>query len=582
MYFAVTGALIFAFSNMNFLKVMHPQHLTIEFIPLLLLFGFEAVKSIADAPRRACLFSGLLGAGLALVFFTSYYIGWFFVLASLILVPLLLVLNRSDAITMAKVQGRRAGVCLLVLAASFLIFLTPFLVTYLPVFLEGRKRSFADNLQFAGWISDVINVGSGNVLWGSLLEKIPGYPVERLLNDEAQLATTPLLMIAMVLGTVFVVRHGMRRLVGSRFQVRLILALTITSLVLQIVPLQAEGHSLWWAVWKFVPGASAIRVPYRLQIMNGLVVTLTVVLIMDYWYRVQQMRRTPLPARVALTGFVAMLAVEQINVEPTAFISRAQELAFLDKVPAAEAQCRVFYVADSKPTDRPFFAYQIDAMLISHRVGIPTINGYSGWEPDGWAVRHPTSGNFLSSADRWLKQNGLIEGACVFDVATMTWKVHQTLEPKLLAVGRTIDFAAGGNADAFILPAGWSSGELWGRWTDGKTAGLEVKVGTPTTGGLELVAEVMAYLTERHQLQDVEVLVNDRKVGLWSFTPEQGGISERRVYIPADVIQSAPKTTIMFRPLNPASPQALGHSGDPRLLGLGIHTLRLVEAPAAY
>jgi len=581
LYLAVVGALIFAFSNMNFLKIGHPQHLTIEFIPLLVLFGFEAVKSIAEAPRRACLFSGLMGAGLALVFFTSYYIGWFFVLASLILVPVLLVLNRSDAIAMAKAHGLRVGVCLLVFAASFLIFLTPFLVTYLPVFLEGRKRSFADNLQFAGWISDVINVGAGNVLWGSVVENIPGYPVERLPNSEAQLATTPLLMIAMVVGTVFVVRHGMKHPVGQGFQVRLILALTITSLVLQVVPLQAGGYSLWWAVYKFVPGASAIRVPYRLQIMNGLIVTLTVVLILNYWYRVQRMQDVPKRAGVALTGFVAVLAVEQINVEPTAFISRAQELAFLDKVPAVDAQCRVFYVADSNPTDRPFFAYQIDAMLISHRVGIPTINGYSGWEPDNWALRDPNLGNYVGSADRWLKQNGLVEGACALDVGTMTWKVHQAPEPELLAVGQTVDFASGGNAGAFMVPEGWSGAEPWGRWTDGRAAGLEMKVDTPESGGLELVAEVMAYLTERHQSQDVEVLVNERKIGSWSFTPGQGGISERRLYIPADLIRSAPRTTITFRPLNPVSPKSLGYSGDPRHLGLGIHTLRLVEAPSA-
>jgi hypothetical protein len=108
---------------------------------------------------------------------------------------------------------------------------------------------------------------------------------------------------------------------------------------------------------------------------------------------------------------------------------------------------------------------------------------------------------------------------------------------------------------------------------------VEVKIDAPSSGELELAAEVMAYVSERHPSQDVDVLVNDRKIGSWRFTLEKPQMSERRLYIPAAQVQSAPRTTITFRPLNPASPQSMGGSGDPRLLGLGIHTLRLLEAP---
>jgi len=585
LYLAVAGALIFAFSNMNFLKIGHPQHLTIEFIPLLILFGFEAARSIGAAPRRAVLFSGLMGAGLALVFFTSYYIGWFFVLASLVFVPVFLVLNRSHAFAMVRARAPLVGTCLLVFVASFLIFLTPFLMTYLPVVLEGRRRSFADNMLYAGWITDLINVGAGNAVWGSIVAGLPGYPAERLGNGEAFLAPTPLLMIAMIAGTVFVARHGMRHPVELRFQGRLILALAITSLALMALPIQAGGYSLWWPVWKFVPGASAIRVPYRLQIMNGLIVTLTVFVILSYWYRIRRMSGVAEMSGLVLTGLVAVLMLEQINTTPTASISRANELAFLDKVPAPVAgRCEVFYISDSQPENRATYAYQIDAMLISQRVGIPTINGYSGWEPNGWAVRDPRSGSsYLNFADRWLEQNGVTDEVCAFDEATMAWTPHKVPDPNLLAAAQTLDFSQGGNADnaeSFMLRGGWSGAEPWGRWTDGAAASLEMKVDESFSGGLELVAEVMAYVSEPHPSQEVEVLVNDRKISTWSFTREKPGMSERRLYIPAELVQPASKTTITFRPLNPASPQSLGNSGDPRVLGLGIHRLRLLEMPA--
>jgi hypothetical protein len=285
---------------------------------------------------------------------------------------------------------------------------------------------------------------------------------------------------------------------------------------------------------------------------------------------------------IALTGFIAVLAVEQVNFTPTALISRSEELARLDNVRAAPGRCGTFYVVDSNPVGRPFFAYQIDAMLISHRAGIPTINGYSGWEPDGWALRDPTNGTYLPFADLWLERNGLIDRACALDVATMTWTPHQTSEPNLVTLGQTIDFAAGGNADSLILPAGWSTAEPWGRWSDGAIAQFQVKVEPPLNGGLELVAEATAYVNERHKSQDVEILVNDRKVGSWNFTEEKlMKTSEQRVYIPLELIRSAPTTKISFRLLNPASPQSLGDSIDGRVLGIGIRSLRLVGAPLA-
>jgi hypothetical protein len=581
LYLAIGGALIFAFSNMNFLKVGHSQHLTIQFVPLLILFGFEAVKAIGAAPRRAMVFSGLMGSGLALVFFTSYYIGWFFVLASLVFVPVLLVLNWPQAFIMIKARRLSIGACLLVFTASFLVFLVPFLLTYLPMLLEGRQRSFADNMQFAGWISDLINVGSGNAVWGSIVANLPGYPVERLGNSEAFLAPTPLLMIAMMVGAVFVARNGARHPGELRNQGRLILALTITALILMIISIQVWGYSLWWPVWKFVPGASAIRVPYRLQIMNGLIITITVFLILDYWYRVRRIRGGAEMSGLLLTGLVAVLALEQINAAPTAGISRANELAFLDKVPGP-GECRVFYVADSKPAAKPTYAYQIDAMLISQRVGIPTVNGYSGWEPAGWAIRDPRMGDsYLNFADRWLRRNGVTEQVCAFDEATMAWKPHKDPGQTTLAVGQTIDFSLGGNANPYILEEGWSGGEPWGRWTEGKAAALEMKIDAPVSGELELAAEVMAYVSERHPSQDVEVLVNDRKIGLWNFTLENTGILEKRLDIPAGLIGSTSEIKITFRPLDPVSPKSLGVSRDPRHLGLGIRTLRLVKASAS-
>ena len=40
-----------------------------------------------------------------------------------------------------------------------------------------------------------------------------------------------------------------------------------------------------------------------------------------------------------------------------------------------------------------------------------------------------------------------------------------------------------------------------------------MKIEPPVNGAIELVAEALAFITEHHPEQDVEILVNDKKVG---------------------------------------------------------------------
>ena len=98
-------------------------------------------------------------------------------------------------------------------------------------------------------------------------------------------------------------------------------------------------------------------------------------------------------------------ALEQVNVTPTATFRPRRRAGALDEVPAEPGSAALFYLANSVP-DRQgaTYAYQIDAMLISQRVGIPTINGYSGWGAAGLGGSQiPRLGNsYLNSADRWL------------------------------------------------------------------------------------------------------------------------------------------------------------------------------------
>ena len=79
------------------------------------------------------------------------------------------------------------------------------MITYLPVLLEGRQRSYEENMGYAGIHYRPCKCRPMETcVWGKILENLPGYPDQRLLNAEARLSTTPLLMITMTVGAFLV------------------------------------------------------------------------------------------------------------------------------------------------------------------------------------------------------------------------------------------------------------------------------------------------------------------------------------------------------------------------------------------
>ena len=115
-----------------------------------------------------------------------------------------------------------------------------------------------------------------------------------------------------------------------------------------------------------------------------------------------------------------VVAVEQINVTDNfRELDRGEQVAMLDAVPPAPDDCTAFWVLPA--TGRNPDHASIDAMLIAQRIGIPTVNGYSGWTPDGWNLQ-PGSDAYQVELSRWLDRSGLSQTTCTYDLARHAWR----------------------------------------------------------------------------------------------------------------------------------------------------------------
>ena len=184
-----------------------------------------------------------------------------------------------------------------------------------------------------------------------------------------------------------------------------------------ILLVKVKGHSLWWVVFHFVPGASAIRVVNRYQLVLYVAMCIVVAIGLE---RVLEARRRGL----LVTGGVAVAAVlllgEQANQMQT--FDKVSETNRLARVPSPPAACRVFF-ADHRPSmERPFYAFQTDAAMVARIMGLPTINGYSSNFPKGWDLLFHTSPGYSSGVADWVLSHGLESGLCSLDLERGNWQ----------------------------------------------------------------------------------------------------------------------------------------------------------------
>jgi hypothetical protein len=118
----------------------------------------------------------------------------------------------------------------------------------------------------------------------------------------------------------------------------------------------------------------------------------------------------------------SFLMVEQINLVWPPLVSRRVALAWIESVPPPPAGCRIFYVAPSATAGGPSGPQRQDAaMLFAEIRNIPTVNGYSSWFPDGWALDEPASPGYPAAVRDWADRNSIEQGLCALELQSGRW-----------------------------------------------------------------------------------------------------------------------------------------------------------------
>ena len=423
--FASLLALTFAFSNTLTVQIVHSQLFAIEWIPLLVLLVLRS----AQAQRRTIGWSYAAAAGLlsGLLFLSTYYVAWFSALALglwLLVYVLLALCSRPGRAGLSAALRRHVGRAVAFVVA-FAVGLVPFVAIYLPI-LAGRGGGwpYSSVLGYAARPEDLVNLGPSNFLWTDALRAFfPDAYTKH--SSEVAFGLTPVLLTLLVVALAW---FGYRVVTTRARLSSEVVAFTTAAVgvMLLLLPVWTFYGLPWRLVWILVPGAQAIRAIDRIAVLAVFFGCLAVAFLLRAAFTPVLPTRTSRAWRMGVAVVVmAVLLLEQFNIATSNTLDRGQELAQLDAVPSPPAECKAFFVTVPALRAPPGFVTSIEAMLISDKVDLPTINGYSGYFPPGFGnLTSPGTKTYPQSVNTWLAAHHLTTGICSYDLATHLWTRH--------------------------------------------------------------------------------------------------------------------------------------------------------------
>ena len=431
--FAAVGT----FSNALWLHAGSFQDTGVWLVPLVGLLGLLAWRSAGEGHTvRAGGFGFACGGLAVMLFFSTYYVSYFSILAAVVVLIVAVVVWQGRFVK-AVVEGLRTRwVPVAAAAVAFAIGLWPLLVTYLPAQNAEPKANYAIAISYAGRLHDLVDIGAGNVVWSSAVHSV--LPRTNYGSYELTYPPTPVTWVLAIGGAALCLWWLRSRRAARPPVARAAVVLAISAVIVAFIPLHTRYFTLW-AVIYHLPGARAMRAIDRAEIVTNLVALLaSAAAVTEIAAHVRTpAHRAPGPRRVAtylnalprlglLAGaLVVLLAVEQINTTNTSQVNRRTQSALLSSVRPAPVACRSFYVVDTADPGLPFYESQLDAILISQKLSLPTINGYTAYNPPGWNLEEIGANDYLASVAGWVQMHPQVSVLCQLDLAHMTWSISQ-------------------------------------------------------------------------------------------------------------------------------------------------------------
>jgi hypothetical protein len=407
---SAAGAFLTGFGISRVTNFNSPQLFTL-FWGLFALYALARALAEASDPEstRAPRFIAAAAGLLVLQVWSAFYPAFFFALVLAMATSIALCLPECRA-TLLRLVTRHPAACA-VAAIGAAIAVLPMARAHLSVIDEVGWRNWRDVEDNLPPLWSWIFPGVRNRLYGWLG-----------VRGSFDLSSAPS-QLSNGLGFVTTVASGLGLWLSRRRPIARLVLLT-TAAVVVLVTVWPGGVSPWRLVWELVPGAQAIRYPARIGMLLTITGSIGLALLLD---RAQGSR-----SRAAMAGLAVICLAEQpqhLRAQPeVGYRAAVQRIAA-----GIDPGCEAFYLSrraepatendDETPRGRRQKEKwtQLAAMWASIEAGVPTVNGYAGNLPRGWAPLESAGHRGEGRAEldrrlaRWAEQRGIRGRLCHLD-----------------------------------------------------------------------------------------------------------------------------------------------------------------------
>ena len=426
------GALFFAFNNPRLVQTDHLQLHPLFLVPAavgLVVFFFLNHDRLTE--MKAFIVLALAGVALDVQLLSSFYIGWFLFFASVLFIGMILPFPSTRLFILKALQIRPKAVVgsVLVLLAGFL----PFMLIYWPAL---RSTGWYGLLpQYIPEIKSFLLMDDNNYIWGKITALILAHGSGPDWGRRVGIGLIPSMawVVASAFSLWFILKKGAKaepvdcgelrnaspRRLGYLFLALMVLA---TDLFFML-GLQFRGHTLWKLVYLVVPGGGAIRAIARYVIVLALPMAIAFSFMVQLGIEAITQRQKAF-TRVSVASVLFLVVTlglfEQLNSGEGQFYSIRAENARINRLAAKLPEdCSAFYVASASGANEGEFGEQNsmhDAMLISIKRHVPTLNGRSAKYPPGWSLRKINATEYEDLVQRWIQHYHISGNVCRLEI----------------------------------------------------------------------------------------------------------------------------------------------------------------------
>jgi len=411
------GAALFVLMINSSNQAHHGQLLSAAFSPLLFGIALKAIRSIDDRGKKFILWGAFFSFAYVAWLLTSFYMAWFFGLYCILVFLVALVVDYSSITFGMRELVKNKKLQSVFLGVFFVVCTAPFLLIYLPKLHQTGGRSYQEDALFGSlgtW--ELLNIGPGSLIWGKSFDilnlEFPGY----FRAGEYAVGFTPDILFSIVV--LFALHLFNKNFKLTTLQFSAICA----GVIALLLPISIDGWSLWWFIYHWVPGASGVRLIGRLWIFLAFPFAIAITLLV---YQLNSNHRH----RFFSLFFITILLLGQINTSPPVILDVRSVLRLVEGMPANPKPCKSFFVIEptgyssgDKNIDDSY-RLNVEAMLISDHVNLPTINGTASFYPPDWNFSEVPHDNYLARVRQYAKTHD-IENICEYSIKNYSWKTN--------------------------------------------------------------------------------------------------------------------------------------------------------------